>query len=181
MVTLHAVVVSQRANYWYKLNCWLVAENDLIAIENLPLGFMNRSGYLSLSVHDAEIGLLGQMLEYKAESAGIQVIAVNPSDTPHACSGCGAMVPKGLSVRAHAGPDCGLVLDRDANAAQNILMKALSNPPGRERPGGNVSRWGECRLRSRRLLATGHVTGCPAGKAALDFGWLALKTRGLFN
>ena len=71
------------------------------------------------------------MLEFKAESAGIQVIAVNPSNTTQACSGCKIIVPKGLSVRVHVCPDCGLVLDRDVNAARNILILALHNPLGR--------------------------------------------------
>jgi putative transposase len=108
-----------------------VAENDLIAIENLSLGFMNRNGRLSLSSHDAGFGLFRQMLEYKAEEAGAQVIAVNPSNTSQACSGCGLVVPKGLSVRVHVCPDCGLVLDRDVNAARNILTLALKTPLGR--------------------------------------------------
>lgn len=93
--------------------------------------FMNRNRHLSLSLRDAGFGLFRQMLEYKAESAGIQVIAVNPSYTTQVCSGFGRVVPKGLSVRVHACPDCGLVLDRDVNAARNILTLALANPLGR--------------------------------------------------
>jgi putative transposase len=92
---------------------------------------MNRNGRLSLSSHDAGFGLFRQMLEYKAEEAGAQVIAVNPSNTSQACSGCGSIVPKGLSVRVHVCPDCGLVLDRDVNAARNILTLALKTPLGR--------------------------------------------------
>ena len=128
---LHEQVSNQRADYLHKVSHRLVAENDLIAIENLTLGFMNRNGRLSLSSHDTGFGLFRQMLEYKAESAGIQVIAVNPSNTTQACSGCGSIVPKGLSVRVHACPDCGLILDRDVNAARNILTLALVNPLGR--------------------------------------------------
>ena len=128
---LHEQVANQRADYLHKVSNRLVAENDLIAIENLSLGFMNRNGRLSLSSYDAGFGLFRQMLEYKAESAGIQVIAVNPSNTTQACSGCGRIVPKDLSIRVHACLDCGLVLDRDANAARNILTLALSNSLGR--------------------------------------------------
>jgi putative transposase len=128
---LHERIANQRADYLHKVSSRLVGENDLIGVENLPHGFMNRSDasigrHLSLSSHDAGFGLLRQMLAYKAESAGIQVIAVNPSNTSQACSGCRSMVPKGLSVRVHACPDCGLVLDGDVNAARNILSLALS-------------------------------------------------------
>jgi putative transposase len=128
---LHERVSHQRADHLHKVSHRLVTENDLIAIENLTLGFMNRNDHLSLSSHDAGFGMFRQMLEYKAESAGVQVIAVNPSNTTQVCSGCGSMVPKGLSVRVHACPACGLVLDRDVNAARNILNLALQNPLGR--------------------------------------------------
>jgi putative transposase len=128
---LHEKVSNQRTDYLHKISNALVAKNDLIAIENLSLGFMNRNGHLSLSSHDAGFGLFRQMLEYKAEEAGIQVFAVNPSNTTRACSGRGSIVPKGWSVRVHRCPDCGLVLDRDVNAAGNILRLALQNPLGR--------------------------------------------------
>jgi putative transposase len=128
---LHEQVANQRTDYLHKVCNRLVAENDLIAIENLSLGFMNRNRSLSFSSYDAGFGLFRQMLEYKAESAGVQVIAVNPSNTTQACSGCASIVPKGLSVRVHICPECGLVLDRDVNAARNILALALINPLGR--------------------------------------------------
>jgi len=128
---LHEHVAAQRADYLHKVSHRLVTENDLIAIEDLRLGFMNRNGHLSLASHDAGFGLLRQMLEYKAESAGIQVMPLKPSNTTQACSGCGRLVRKDLSVRVHACPDCGLVLDRDVNAARNILSLALQTPLGR--------------------------------------------------
>jgi putative transposase len=62
---------------------------------------------------------------------------VNPANSSQACSGCGNMVPKSLSVRVHSCPNCGLVLNRDVNAARNILTLALAslelaqNPLGR--------------------------------------------------
>jgi putative transposase len=128
---LHEHIANQRADYLHKISTRLVADNDLIAIENLTLGFMNHNRHLSLSSHDAGFGLFRQMLEYKAESAGIQVIAVNPSNTSLVCSGCGSIVPKGVSIRVHTCPACGLVLHRDVNAARNILTLALTNPLGR--------------------------------------------------
>jgi Putative transposase DNA-binding domain len=53
---------------------------------------------------------------------------------------------KSLSVRTHICPRCGLVLDRDANAARNILESGRAGPSG-----GNVARWGERSLRSPAL------------------------------
>jgi putative transposase len=128
---LHLQVANQRRDYLHKVANSLVAEFDLIAIEDLSLAFMNRNKHLSRSSHDASLGLLRQLLQYKAEEAGVEVIAVNPSNTTQMCSGCGKLVPKTLSVRVHECPDCGLMLDRDVNAARNILSLALQPPPGR--------------------------------------------------
>jgi putative transposase len=135
---LHERIANQRVDYLHKVSKRIVEEYDLIAIEDLTLSFMNRNPHLALSAHDAGFGLLRQMLEYKAESAGIPVIAVRPNYTSQVCSGCGSVVPKGLSVRIHECSHCGLVLDRDVNAARNILSLALQNPPGR---GGQAETW----------------------------------------
>ena len=61
------------------------------------------------------------LLDYKAIEAGVEVVTVNPRNTSQACSGCGSIVQKDLSVRLHVCPDCGLTLDRDVNAAKNVL------------------------------------------------------------
>jgi putative transposase len=61
----------------------------------------------------------------KAEEAGRRVILVNPRNTTKMCSSCGEIVPKALRVRIHTCPHCGLVLDRDENAALNILQRGF--------------------------------------------------------
>jgi putative transposase len=68
--------------------------------------------------------MLRWMLMYKAESAGRQVAVVSPAGTSQECSACGAIVRKMLSERIHH-CDCGLVVDRDVNAARNILARGL--------------------------------------------------------
>jgi transposase len=60
------------------------------------------------------------ILTCKAEWAGKRVVAVPPAYTSQDCSGCGERVEKSLSVRTHVCPSCGLILDRDENAARNI-------------------------------------------------------------
>ncbi|GAB4440124.1 MAG: hypothetical protein Kow00120_08170 [Anaerolineae bacterium] len=72
------------------------------------------------------MGAFRQLLAYKAEEAGTQVVTVNPAYTSQACSGCGALVEKSLSVRVHHCPHCGLSLNRDLNAARNILALATA-------------------------------------------------------
>jgi putative transposase len=52
-------------------------------------------------------------------------VNVNPAYTSQDCSGCGQRVPKTLKERVHVCPYCGLILDRDVNAARNILQIAV--------------------------------------------------------
>ena len=123
---LQARIANQRRDFWHKLTTQLAQEFSFIAIEDLTLAFMTRNGSLSLSAHDAALGMFRQMLAYKVEKTGTRLVAVNPSTTSQLCSGCNSVVAKGLNVRTHKCPDCGLILDRDVNAAVNILRLGLS-------------------------------------------------------
>lgn len=122
----------------------------LIALEDLTLKFMTANHCLALSAHDAGLGEFQQLLAYKAEEAGTLIVTVNPAYTSQACSACGMMVEKTLSVRTHVCPHCGLELDRDVNAARNVLYLALESART-ERSGHNVGGHAERALRSRRL------------------------------
>jgi putative transposase len=119
-------IANQRRDFWHKLTTELTRKYGFIAVEDMNLAFMTHNGTLSLSAHDAALGLFRQMLAYKVEKTGTLFVAVNPSNTSQLCSGCGVIVAKGLDVRTHRCPDCGLVLDRDVNAAFNILALGLS-------------------------------------------------------
>ena len=141
---LHERVANQRRDFWHQMTHALVDTYDVIAIEDLTLAFMTRNEHLALSAHDAGLGMFRQMLEYKAESAGTQVIAVAPQYTSQVCSGCGAVVEKDLSVRVHDCLHCGLHVDRDVNAARNILRKSAWTEPS----GANVDQWVMRSLRS---------------------------------
>jgi putative transposase len=66
-----------------------------------------------------------EWLEYFAKLFLKRVVAVPPHYTSQNCSNCGTVVKKSLSVRTHSCPACKTVLDRDENAAINILMRAL--------------------------------------------------------
>ncbi len=123
---LHEKVANQRSDHWHKITRILAESHSLIAIEDLNLKFMNRNRHLSLSSHDAGLGLFTQLLAYKVEETGCQLVVVNPAYTTQMCSSCGEIVEKDLSVRIHHCPDCGLELDRDVNAARNILEKAFT-------------------------------------------------------
>ena len=114
-----------RHDHAHKLTRRLVAEFGLIAIEDLNILGLAR-GLLALDVTDQGWAAFVRILEYKAAEAGTRIIRVPPRRTSMTCSGCGALVPKLLSERTHQCVDCGLVIDRDTNAARNVLRLGLS-------------------------------------------------------
>lgn len=114
-------VRNQRLDYARKAASDLVGRFDLIAFEDLNIrGLMMTP--MSKSIHDAGWRVLLHAIACKAESAGKHAVAVDPRGTSQECSACGTKVPKDLSERIHRCA-CGLVLDRDHNAALNILAR----------------------------------------------------------
>ena len=124
---LHERIASQRKDFWHKITTELTQTYALVAVEDLPLGFLTQNRHLALSARDAGLGLFQAMLDYKAERAGCQIVAVDPKHTSQVCSGCGQIAKKSLSQRWHSCP-CGVELDRDVNAAVNVLHKARCGP-----------------------------------------------------
>jgi putative transposase len=92
----------------------------------LPNGAAAKGG-LNKSILDAGWGEFVMLCSRKAEEAGGKVVRVPPKNTSQECSGCRKMVPKDLSVRWHSCPHCGAELDRDHNAARNILRRYQDN------------------------------------------------------
>jgi len=130
----HEKIARSRRTFLHQVAAKLVRENDLIAIEDLNVRGLVRS-MLARDVNDAGWATFTTLLIEKAESAGRTVVKVDPRHTSQACSSCGAIVPKALSVRTHDCPHCGLVLDRDVNAARIVLHRA-GNCPGELKTGG---------------------------------------------
>jgi putative transposase len=97
--------------------------------EFLPNGHAAKAG-LNKSILDAAWSMFRHVLTSKAESAGRKLVEVNPAYTSQDCSGCGYRAKKKLSERWHFCPKCGLSLDRDTNAAVNILQLGLKNAVG---------------------------------------------------
>ncbi len=118
-------VQRQREDFARKQANALVSSHDGIAYEHLQIRNMVRNRKLAKSIQDAGWGIFLQWLAYYALLHGIPVIAVAPQYTSQDCSGCGTRVKKSLSIRTHICPSCGLVMDRDQNAAKNILEKAF--------------------------------------------------------
>ena len=116
----HERIRNLRQNHAHHLSRRLVSQFGLIAVEDLEVRALTR-GFLAKQINDQGWADFLRLLGYKAEDAGVQVVRVPPSGSSQVCSGCGTSVPKPLSERTHRCPSCGLVVDRDVNAARNIL------------------------------------------------------------
>lgn len=142
LARLHLRVANTRATHLHRVSAVTARMYSTIVVEDLNLRNMTRSAKgmadapgtnvaaksgLNRSVLDAGMGKLIQMLTYKAERSGGRLIKVDPHGTSQDCSGCGVRVAKALVVRVHACNACGLTLDRDVNAARNILARGLAS------------------------------------------------------
>jgi putative transposase len=94
---------------------------ELIAVADVSVNRMRHHQCLAKSIADAAWTQFADTLAHKAAWAGRSYVAVNPAYTRQDCSGCGHRQKRSLSDRIYACPCCGLVLDRDLNAARNIL------------------------------------------------------------
>ena len=143
----YQAIARKRENFLHQASSRAVRDYDQIAVEALHIGALARSA-LARDVHDASWSKFLSMLRYKAERAGVRVLEVNPRKTSQICSRCEQVVHKTLKDRIHSCPACGLVIDRDLNAARNILHRAgvgpdLHNVVDRDmRAGGNLNQPG---------------------------------------
>ncbi len=122
---VHQRIANRRKDFAHKVSRELVNSFGMISFENLTIRNMLQNHRLAKSISDAAWKQLITYTTYKAENAGRRVVSVDPRNTSRMCSGCGTLVEKSLSVRVHACPVCGLVMDRDENAANNILRLGL--------------------------------------------------------
>ncbi len=115
----------QRKDFLEKLSDELTRNNHTIVFENLKIRRMVRNPNLARAIMESGWGMLRDLTASKAERRGGRVILVDPSGTSQKCSSCGEMAHKTLSQRVHNCEHCGLAIDRDVNAARNILAKGL--------------------------------------------------------
>jgi putative transposase len=120
----HEKISNQRRDFHFKVANQLVRFYDTICIERMDA--WDSTTPLNRSMRDAAWFGFFDILRWKAECAARVVIEVPARDTSQLCSRCGARVPKDLSVRIHSCPSCGLSIDRDINAALNILRLGQS-------------------------------------------------------
>ena len=118
------------AHTWAKHVC---AHNDIIANENFKPKFLSKTN-MARNAQDAAIAMDIQILQWQAAKNGRKIIQVNPAYTTQACSNCGEIAnpPIGLKVRVYHCQHCGMMRDRDKNAAINMLIRAGLVPEAHE-------------------------------------------------
>jgi len=119
-------VQRQREDFARKTANALVTSHDLIAFEDLKIANLVKNHKLAKSISDAAWGRFLSWVQYYGVIHNVPVVAVAPHFTSQDCSRCGSRVKKSLSTRTHICWSCGLVMDRDQNAARNILALALA-------------------------------------------------------
>ena len=122
----HLQVSRQRKDFAVKTARCVVRSNDLIAYEDLQVRNMVKNHKLAKSISDASWSMFRDWVEYFGKVFGKVTVAVPPHYTSQNCSTCGTITKKSLSERTHQCSHCGTVLDRDHNAALNILAIGLN-------------------------------------------------------
>jgi putative transposase len=118
---IHERVRNRRHDFVHQTARRLVNRYGVIAVEKLNVKGMVKNHCLAKSISDASWSMFRNVLSQKAARAARTYAEVNPAYTSQTCSGCGHIAKKSLSQRQHDCPICGLSLDRDTNAAINIL------------------------------------------------------------
>ncbi|NEO98073.1 MAG: transposase [Symploca sp. SIO2E9] len=129
----HLKISRQRQEHAKRMARCVIQSNDLVAYEDLRVKNLVKNHCLAKSINDAGWYQFRRWLEYFGVKFSRITVAVDPRFTSQKCSSCGTMVKKSLSTRTHI-CKCGTVLDRDHNAAINILKEALSTT-------GHVGTW----------------------------------------
>ena len=147
----HLKISRQRKDHAIKLARYVIQSNDLIAYEDLRIKNMAKNHCMAKSINDASWYQFRIWLEYFGKVFERVTVAVNPQYTSQECSSCGEIVKKTLSTRTHV-CRCGYRLDRDFNAARNILSRGL----------GTVGHTGTFALDASNAL--GELTSTVAGE-----------------
>ena len=133
---VHERIVNKRRDFTHQNSKMIVNKYGVICLENLNIKGMLEKPSIKIngidmsakpihrSTADVAWNEFVNQLKYKAEEAGSSVVMVNPKNTTKACSACGKLTDKDLSVRVHS-CSCGLEIDRDLNASKNILAVGL--------------------------------------------------------
>lgn len=162
-------VADQRRNGLHKLTTRLAATYGTVVVEDLNVAGMMRNHRLARHIADASFGEIRRQLEYKTDwNGGRLIVADRWFASSKTCSGCGAVKAKlALSERTYVCTTCGLVLDRDENAAVNLaaIGEAMVAGSGPETLNG---RGADCKTGLARRVAVKRQPGTArAGKTGI--------------
>lgn len=122
---IYEKITNTRTDFLHKVTKDLVNSYSMIAMEKLQSQNMAEQNY-GKQINDAGWSTFANMLTYKAESAGCQIVFVDPRNTSKTCHVCGNLQDMPLYERTYECESCGSVTDRDINASINILHKAIT-------------------------------------------------------
>lgn len=123
---LHQTIFNQRQDFLHKTSFNIIKQFKIISVEKLQIRNMVKNHYLARSINDASWGFFVQMLSYKVEKTGGQLVKVNPKNTSRTCSRCGNIQDMPLANREFHCLKCGFVCHRDLNASINLDRVGLT-------------------------------------------------------
>jgi putative transposase len=132
---VHERIAFRRENFTHQESRHIVDCFGVICVEDLQVNRMTHTHCLAKSIADASWSAFFAQLSCKAEEAGRQFVKVNPAYTSQTCSTCGHRQKMPLDIRIFDCPCCHVQLDRDLNAAKNILALGLQGRVIPEAPG----------------------------------------------
>jgi putative transposase len=125
LACVHERIKFRRENFTHQNSHHIVAHSGTICVEDLGVKRMVHNHCLAKSIADASWSAFFSQLSCKAQEAGRTYVAVNPAYTSQTCSQCKHRQKMPLDVRVFDCPCCHVQLDRDLNAALNILALGL--------------------------------------------------------
>jgi putative transposase len=140
LARLHARVANVRDDALHKATTDLARRYETVVAEDLNVVGMIRNRRLARAISDQGFGQASRMLTYKTRwNGGILLVADRWYPSSKTCSGCGAVKAKlPLAERTYRCGNCGMVIDRDVNAAHNLLKLAASGAESKNACGGTI-------------------------------------------
>ena len=120
---LHKRIADKRKDHHHKATTAIAGKYGVVFLEDLNVVGMAKNRSLAKAVQDAGMSLFVEQLGYKTKA--VKIDRWYPSSKT--CSCCGHVKPMPLNLRIYECPSCGMVMDRDMNAAVNILNVGMAN------------------------------------------------------